>query len=119
VATAHTTSPKTLQWRLHTDANVSVAPDGLSALLSSPNTTAVVSVHVLQASTACPGAAFVTIPVILLPPQLPCTGCTLLQLTAPLEGCTRVAVVIAPGAQAPDVGSLRPLAQWQDFGPFA
>ena len=108
-----------LLWSMHTVATVALSGDGLSAALSMHNVSGVqVGVRVLPGCTVCPGAAFSLVPVALAPPLLPSPGVQRLMLSAPAASCARLCVAVGELGVDFDVGSVRPLSQWQALGPL-
>ena len=111
---------ESIRWALHTVANVSLGDDHLSATLTTFNTSAIIRVALLGAST-CAGALFSATPLRLEPPALPTPGVTLLTLTAQPAMCTRVVVGIGRAADVESFASAVPrsLSTWGDGdGPF-
>jgi hypothetical protein len=107
-----------LWWKLHTVANVSLSADRTSATLTTFNVSAAVTVSFLPAASSCPGAAFSVSPLRLQPPLLESPGVSVLLLEAEAAACARI--VVAVGVAPPGVGAgVRPLSEWQAFGPWA
>ncbi len=106
-----------LLWSMHTVATVEIS--GLSAALSMHNVSGVqVGVRVLPSCSVCPGVAFSVVPVALAPPLLPSPGVQRLVLSAPAASCARLCVAVGELGEGFDVGSVRPLSQWQALGPL-
>jgi len=107
-----------LWWSLHTVADVSLGADGLSAEFTMTNVTGTrVTVKVLPNSTECPGAVFALFPINLEPPLLPTPNVKRLTLAAPSESCTRLSVAVGIMDASFDL-SIRPLSEWDKWGPL-
>lgn len=105
-------------WSMHTVANVSIAADGLSAVLSTWNVSSMVTVAVIEASTSCPGAYFNLTAINLQAPYFPTPGVQRLTLIAPqASACNRLVVTI--GVEPVTDLQVRPLAEWAEQGPLA
>ena len=107
-------------WSAHTVANVSISSDGQTAVLSSWNVSSPTEMSVLSGSQAtdCPGAKWNVTAIDLQPPLVPTPGVKRVTLVAPTQGCRRL--VVAVGVEASQLQlSVRPLADWQQAGPFA
>lgn len=108
-----------LWWTVFTVANVSVAPDGRSASLSTANTTRPVSVAFLAAASDCAAATFSVAPLDLAPPLLPAPGVSVLRLAAPRGArCARVVVDVGVAPLAGVGRGVRPLGEWAADGPL-
>lgn len=117
VAVSTSANVPPLWWSLHTVANISIASDGLSATLTTFNVSEAVTVAVITGANAstCPGAAFTVTPLNLTAPYVPTPGLARLTLQADAKTCNRLVVTVGV---SPDTAiGVRPLSQWQQYGP--
>jgi hypothetical protein len=117
----------TIEWHLHTQATVTVAPDSHTATLTSTaNETLGVqtTLAIVQGPRDCPGAAITVTEVVNGPdPQAPewkDLGLRRVTITAKAQACKRLAVVMGAKASAWGVKlGVAPLVQWSKGGPLS
>ena len=112
--------PRNLTWAAHVNATVTAR--NATAVTITGVEGGVATLALQPDASACRDAVLSSVPVVLVPPQLPSTGFARMQIVSQdVGGCGRIVVTVgtgSDGAPLPEGFSVAPLGEWGVAGPF-